>query len=271
MLPSMNGLDVSHKGPVAFLTLSRPERLNALNDEVRRSLAAALTELEERPDIRVVVLDGAGKTFSAGADLVVGPYEDLDGADWATRRHRTASWQRLLDQLGRIPQVTVARLHGYVIGGAALLAVACDIRVAADDVVVRIPELAIGIPLTWAGIPLLIREIGMPLTRDWVMTCRDVSSDELLRSGFAQRIAPRSSLDDEVAALLDQLLAVSPGPLAMTRAMTAALGRSHPAMSASWADADHQQWAFTEAEYRQVAASYMTTFGTAGGGSPEKD
>ncbi len=266
----MNGVDVSHEGPVAHLTLSRPQQLNALNDEIRRSLAEALTELEERPEIRVVVLDGAGNTFSAGADLKTGAYSDIAGADWATRRHRTGSWQRLLDQLGRIPQVTVARLHGHVIGGAALLAVACDIRVAADDVVVRIPELAIGIPLTWAGIPLLVREIGLPLTRDWVMTCRDVRADELLRSGFAQRVVPDSSLDDEVATLLGQLLSVPPGPLAMTRAMTAALGRSHPAMSAGWADADLQQWAFTEAEYRQAAANYMQHFGSARSRSTEK-
>ncbi len=256
----MSELTIAYEGPVARLTLSRPERLNALNDEVRRSISEELTLLEERPDIRVVVLDGAGKAFSAGADLSSGAYPDMRGADWATRRHRTGSWQRLLDQLGRIPQVTVARLHGYVIGGAALLAVACDIRVAADNVIVRIPELAIGIPLTWAGIPLLIREVGMPLTRDWVMTCRDVQSDELLRCGFAQRVVAEARLDDEVSQLLEQLLAVPPGPLSMTRAMTAALGRAHPAMSAGWADADHQQWAFREDEYRQVAATYMQRF-----------
>jgi enoyl-CoA hydratase/carnithine racemase len=258
---TMHALDVSHKGPVAHLTLSRPDRLNALNDDIRRRLAEALTELEDRPDIRVVVLDGAGAHFSAGADLKTGAYEELGGADWATRRHRTGSWQRLLDQLGRIPQVTVARLHGHVIGGAALLAAACDLRVASDTTVLRIPELAIGIPLTWAGIPLLVREIGLPLTRDWVMTCREVQADELLRSGFAQRVVPASELDHEMATLLDQLLAVPPGPLAMTRSMTAALGRSHPAMAAGWGDADHQQWAFTEDEYRQVAARYMSTFG----------
>jgi enoyl-CoA hydratase/carnithine racemase len=260
----MSGLEVTYEGPVARLTLSRPERLNALNDEVRQGIAAALTELEDRPDIRLMVLDGAGEHFSAGADLKTGAYEDLTGADWSTRRHRTGSWQRLLDQLGRIPQVTVARLHGHVIGGAALVAVACDIRVAADNTVVRIPELAIGIPLTWAGIPLLVREIGLPLTRDWVMTCRPVQSDELLRSGYAQRVVAASNLDDELTALLDQLLALPPGPLAMTRAMTAALGRSHPSMAAGWADADLQQWAFTEAEYRQVAANYMQSFGRPG-------
>ncbi len=239
------------------LTLARPERLNALNDEIRKGMADELSVLEERPDIRVLVLDGAGRSFSAGADLRTSAYADLRNADWATRRHRTGSWQRLLDQLGRLPQVTVARVHGHVIGGAALLAAACDIRVASDDVVVRIPELAIGIPLTWAGIPLLVREIGLPLTRDWVMTCREVYAEELLRCGYAQRVVPRAHLDAEVSTVVEQLLSAPPGPLAMARSMTAALGRSHPAMSAGWGDADHQQWAFTEAEYRQVGSAYM--------------
>ncbi|MGH8995570.1 MAG: enoyl-CoA hydratase/isomerase family protein [Acidimicrobiales bacterium] len=256
----MSGLTVAYEGPVARLTLSRPERLNALNEEVRKSISDEFTLLEERPDIRLVVLDGAGQAFSAGADLRTTAYADLRGADWVTRRHRTGAWQRLLDQLGRLPQVTVARLHGHVIGGAALLAVACDIRVAADNVVVRIPELAIGIPLTWAGIPLLVREIGLPLTRDWVMTCREVHSDEILRSGFAQRVVPEARLDGEISDLLKQLLGLPPGPLAMARAMTAAVGRGHPAMAAGWADADNQQWAFTESEYRDAAASYMERF-----------
>ena len=194
----MTALSVVIDAPVARLTLSRPDKLNALNDEIRRELAAAVTELEDRPDVRVVVLSGAGRAFSAGADLTTSSYPPAgDGApaDWAARRHRTGTWQRLLERLDRIPQVTVARLHGHVIGGAVLLAATCDIRIAANDTVARIPELAIGIPLTWAGIPLLVREVGLPLTRDWVMTCRPISTDELNRSGFAQRVVPPAELD----------------------------------------------------------------------------
>lgn len=252
------GLDVTYDRDqtVARLTLARPDQLNALDDGVRRALDEVLAELDERPDVRVVVLAGSGRAFSAGADLRRTSYPPIEG-DWATRRHRTGTWQRVLEHFDRIPQVTVARLHGHVIGGAALLAAACDIRIGADDVVLRIPELAIGIPLTWAGIPLLAREVGMPLTRDWVMTAREVHADELLRSGFAQRVVPRDQLDAAVEVCVDQLLAVPPGPLAMTRAMTAAIGRSHPAMVAGWGDADHQRWAFTEDEYRQAAAEYV--------------
>jgi enoyl-CoA hydratase/carnithine racemase len=202
------------------------------------------------------VLSGAGRAFSAGADLRSTAYPPIEG-DWATRRHRTGTWQRLLEQFDRIPQVTVAALHGHVIGGAALLAAACDIRIAAADTVVRIPELAIGIPLTWAGIPLLVREVGLPVTRDWVMTCRAVAVDELLRTGFVTRTAANDSLVTAVDECVAELLAVPPGPLAMTRAMTSAIGRTTPAMLAGWGDADHQQWAFTEGEYRDAARAYV--------------
>jgi enoyl-CoA hydratase/carnithine racemase len=243
-------------GRVARLELRRPEALNALDDAVRLALRAALDDLEERPDVSVLVLSGAGRAFSAGADLRTTAYPPVEG-DWATRRHRTGTWQRLLDQIGRVPQATVAALHGHVVGGAALLAAACDLRVAADDTVLRIPELAIGIPLTWAGIPLLVREVGLPVARDWVMTCRRVDAAELLRTGFVTRVAPADALDAAVGECVDQLLAVPPGPLAMTRSMTAAIGRAGPAMAAGWGDADHQQWAFTEDEYREAARRYL--------------
>jgi enoyl-CoA hydratase/carnithine racemase len=263
-----SGLMVSREGPVVRLTLHRPDRLNALDDGIRRALATVLDDLDEQPDVRVVVLSGAGRAFSAGADLWATAYPPATGDEWVARRHRTGTWQRLLERFDRIPQVTVARLHGAVIGGAALLAAACDLRVAADDVVLRIPELAIGIPLTWAGLPLLVREVGLPLARDWVMTCRSVDAAELLRSGYAQRMVPRDELDTAVERCVAELLAVPPGPLALTRAMTAALGRAHPAMVAGWADADLQQWSFGEDEYRRAATAYVTDLRSRGAPPP---
>src|SRR5579884_2336319 len=98
---------------VCRIRLNRPEKLNALNEEVRTGLHRGLSELQDRPDVSVVVITGGGS--------------------WAARRHRMGGWQRLLDLLESVPQVTVAGIHGHCIGGAALLAVACDIRVAAED------------------------------------------------------------------------------------------------------------------------------------------
>ncbi|MBS1848813.1 MAG: enoyl-CoA hydratase/isomerase family protein [Actinobacteria bacterium] len=243
-------------GRVARLELHRPDRLNALNDDLRLALRDAFTVLEERPDVSVLMLSGAGRAFSAGADLRTSAYPPVEG-DWVTRRHRTGTWQRLLEQLDRLPQVSVAALHGHVIGGGALLAGCCDLRIAADTTTLRIPELLIGMPLAWAGVPVLAREVGLAVTRDWVMTGRAVSADELLRTGFVTRLVTAADLDGAVAAIIDELLAVPPGPLAMTKAMTGAIGRTMPGMAAAWADADIQQWTFTEDEYRDAIRRHL--------------
>ncbi len=250
-----SGLLIEEDGRVVRVTLNRPESLNTLDDALRRRFAGLLSELEERSDVSVLVLGGVGRAFSAGADFRRTAYPPITG-DWSARRQAAGTWQRLLDQLERIPQVTVARLHSHMVGGGALLASAFDVRIAGDDTVLRIPELAIGIPLTWAGVPRLVREVGLPVARDWIMTCRQVDADELLRTGFVTRVAPTDQLDDTVEACVNELLAIPPAPLAITRAMTSALGRGHPAMTAAWADADLQMWSFTEDEYREAARSY---------------
>lgn len=244
------------EGRLARIVLNRPDQLNALNDDMRVHLRDAFSELEERPDVSVLVLSGAGRAFSAGADLKTTSYAPIEG-DWATRRHITGSWQRLIEQLGRLPQATAAVIHGYVVGGASLLAGACDIRIATESTVLRIPELLIGIPLAWAGFPTLAREVGLPAARDWVMTGRPVRADELLRTGFITRVAPDDEFEAAASTLIEELLAAPPGPLAMTRAMSSAIGRANPTLIAGWGDPDHQQWVFGEDEYREAARRYL--------------
>jgi enoyl-CoA hydratase/carnithine racemase len=167
------------------------------------------------------------------------------------------AWQRLLGLLGAIPQVTVARLHGHVIGGAVLLAAACDLRIGDPGVRLRIPELALGIPLTWAGNPLLAREIGLPRARDWVMTGRAVDATEAHQAGFLQRLAPEGGLDDSLDRLLGELLAMPAAPLAMTRASFNALGAAAGHAELAWADPDLLGWSQREPESREAAAGYL--------------
>ena len=255
-----SGVTIIYDGPLVRITLDRPKQLNALNDNVRQEIAATLNELMERPDIRVLILSGNGKSFCAGADLQTTSYPKVEG-DWSTRRNRTSTWQRVLEQLDRIPQVTIASMQGHVIGGGALLATACDFRIIADDVTFRIPELALGIPNVWNGTPLLAREVGLPLTRDWVMTARKVYADELQRSGWAQRLVSRAELIEKTEALIQQLLDIPAAPLAMTRSMTSALGRTKSGMNLGWADADMQQWAFTEEEAKETVRAYAKDIG----------
>lgn len=244
-------------GSILRISLDRPKQRNALNDSVRRELETVLSNMMERADIRLIIFTGEGPSFCAGADLTTTSYPPVEG-DWSTRRLRASTWQRLLELVDRVPQVTIASMHSHVIGGGALLATACDFRVITDDIVFCIPELALGIPLTWNGIPLLAREVGLPVTRDWVMTARNVHSDELVKMGWAQRCVPAKKLAEATEKLAGELLEIPAGPLSMTRAMMSALSRSHPSMQLGWADADIQQWTFTEEEYRETARKYMS-------------
>lgn len=255
------GIRVVYEADVVHLVLNRPQQLNALNDDIRRVIAATLNELMERPDIRLLVLSGEGKSFCSGADLKTTSYPKVEG-DWSTRRNRTSTWQRVLEQIERIPQVTIASMQGNIIGGGALLATACDFRVIAQNAVLRIPELALGIPNVWNGTPLLAREVGLPTARDWVMTTRKVDACELQRTGWAQRMAPPDALEAVTQALIDELLAVPPAALALTRSMTSALGRSANGMAMGWADADLQQWALTEEEYKETVRNYTRGIGS---------
>lgn len=252
-----NTISVEEDGPILRVRLNRPKQRNALNDALRRELEAVFNSMMERADIRLIILSGEGASFCAGADLTTTSYPPVEG-DWSTRRLRASTWQRLLELIERVPQVTIASAHGHVIGGGALLATACDFRLITDDIVFRIPELALGIPLTWNGIPQLAREVGLPATRDWVMTARKVFADELVATGWAQRCVPANELVEATEKLANELMDIPPGPLAMTRAMMSALSRSHPAMQLGWADADIQQWTFSEEEYRETARKYMS-------------
>lgn len=253
----MPAVEVLTEAPVCRIRLNRPDKLNALNGEVRDLLTDAFTQLRDDVDVRVVVLEGAGRAFSAGADLSSGGFGGGEPPSWAERRHGSGAWQRLLDLMESVPQVTVARLHGHCVGGAALIAVACDLRVAADDLVVHIPELAIGIPLTWGGIPRLVREIGLPMARDLVMTARRLTAGEAFTCGFVQRVVPTGQLDEATDELVGQLVAMPAAPLAITRSMFAALSRER-AGAAGWADADLLGWSLREPEGREAAVDYVS-------------
>lgn len=253
----MSGLRIKRSEQVWWLTLNRPDKLNALDESIRRALDDTIHELEDSPDVRVVVLDGAGRSFSAGADTTNWQGGGGDGR-WARRRRRDGGWQRTLDGLESLNQTTVASIHGHCIGGAALLAASCDLRVGDTTVSVRIPELALGVPLTWAGIPRLAREVGLPLTRDLVMTGRTLDAHSALACGFLQRLASAGDLADATAGIVDELLAMPHAPQALTKALTSALGRQETLL-AGWADADVLAWSLREPEARAAATAYLRT------------
>ena len=163
----------------------------------------------------------------------------------------------MADAIEAMRAVTVARIHGHCVGGAVVLAAACDIRVASEDTVFSIPEVDLGIPLTWGGIPRLVREIGPALTRELVMTCRPFSASEAKDIGFVNRVVPATQLDDEVEQLVALLEVKSAYTLFCTKAQTNAVAEGMVSTFRAWSEAELLVAARRDNESRDVGTAYL--------------
>ncbi len=231
------------------LRLDRPDKLNPLSSHTLHEIELAARWFDEHHELKVVVVSGAGRSFSSGADLSAfstsAPMED-----------RQVGWRmgRALDEMRA---VTIARIQGWCIGGGLVVAAGCDLRIAADTARFSIPEVDLGIPLAWGGIPRLVREIGPALTKELVMTCRPFGASEALGAGFLNRVVPEAELDGAVEALAVQLVAKPKLALLETKAHVNAVTESMVGTGRSWADADGLYAGLRDDEGRASAQAYM--------------
>jgi enoyl-CoA hydratase/carnithine racemase len=238
---SFETLRADHDGPVGRITLARPERLNALGAQMMRDLAAAARWFDEQPDIRVVIVSGEGRAFSAGADLKDSPLSQASprsGLSWAERREVGQLGLRMADAIEQMRAVTIAQVHGYAVGGGLVLMIACDLRVVAEDTVFSIPEVELGIPLAWGGIPRLVREMGPALTKELVMTCRRFTPEEARAAGVVNRVVPASDLVQEAESLAREIAEKPSVPIIITKEHTNAVTRAMGAGLTAFADGD---------------------------------
>ncbi|WUI03087.1 enoyl-CoA hydratase/isomerase family protein [Spirillospora sp. NBC_00431] len=228
--PAVPGLDeagllLDIDGPVATITLNRPERRNAMTFATWRALAAigrtlSTTKFSTGADtVRVVVLRGAGPSFSAGIDLdMFSAGGGLpDGSDAEAADRFIAELQDGYTWLRRPGIVSVAAVHGHAIGAGFQLALSCDIRVIADDAKFRMKEPALGLVPDLTGTKPLVEIVGIGRALELCLTARTVHADEAARIGLAEILVPRDGLDAAVRDLAAALLAVDPGAAAATK------------------------------------------------------
>ncbi|MEK6324304.1 MAG: enoyl-CoA hydratase/isomerase family protein [Acidobacteriota bacterium] len=248
-------LNINANGAIGHLTLNRPERLNAMNSTMLRELAEAARWFDTQPEVRVVIVRGAGRAFCAGADLKDPSRTDADDA-WLTRRAAAQAGSRMMDAIEQMSATTIASVHGYAVGGAVLLVAACDLRVAAETARFSIPEVELGIPLAWGGIPRLVREIGPAMTKELVMTCRQFTPQEAKAMGFVNRVVTPDELEHETAKLAEEIAAMPAVPVAITKEHVNAVTRAM-ASHTSYADGEVLLSALSSPESLQARKAYV--------------
>jgi 2-oxoglutaroyl-CoA hydrolase len=203
-----DGFHVSTAAGVATITLDVPGKFNRVSMLARDQLSHVFAELDGDDEVRFVVLTGAGGVFTAGGDIP----GFLEKSPWEI--------SKLAENVAapeRCSKPVVAKLAGYVFGVGLELALACDFRIAADDVQLALPEATIGMIPGSGGTQRLARLIGLGRAKDIVLRGRRVKADEALSLGLVTEVVPAEELDAAVAALLDELSAHSPLALAMAK------------------------------------------------------
>jgi enoyl-CoA hydratase/carnithine racemase len=249
-------LDVRADGALGRITLNRPEKLNPLSTSTLLGLADAARWLDEHAEVKVVVVAGNGRAFSAGADLAAFAGGGGEPAP-ASPRDAPDAGRKMAEAIESMQAVTVARIHGHCVGGAVVLAAACDLRVAAASTRFSIPEVDLGIPLAWGGIPRLVREIGPAMTKELVMTCRPFGADEARSIGFVNRVVDDDELDAAVDELVAELLTKSTLTLRATKQGVNAVLDEMATTAHAWNDADALMNALRDPESRQAGRDYL--------------
>ena len=208
--PGSTGLKLDVDGAVATVTLHRPERRNAMTPSMWRGLAAIGSSLPSQ--VRAVVVRGDGPSFSAGIDLRLFSADGVPGEEpltdllspgfdaWLEEMQAGFLW------LHRPEIVSIAAVHGHAIGAGFQLALACDLRVLADDALLCMKEPALGLVPDLAGTKPLVDIVGLPRAIELCLTTRMVGAAEARELRLAERVVPGAGLDAAVADLVEALL-----------------------------------------------------------------
>jgi len=189
---------VEKRNHLAILSFNRPEKLNAINLQVKREVSQALTELEADDDVRVVIMTGVGRAFSSGYDITA-PESELE--EFMSLKEE--------EKLLNLDKPTIAAIQGYALGDGLQQALLCDIRVAADDTVLGFIGPLIG-GLCYSAFSILPQVVGRGKASELLFTCSRISAEEAYRIGLVNKVVPREQLMPAAVELAEQITKIEP-------------------------------------------------------------
>jgi enoyl-CoA hydratase len=201
------------KDEVAWITLNRPDKLNAQNDTVRGEVVAALEQANSDSEVKVIVLTGAGdRAFSAGADIGQFP-------EWGPLNviQRSKGAKRPYTVIREIPKPVIAMVNGLALGGGCELAMACDIVIASEKARFGQPEINVGVIPGGGGTQILPRLVGEKKAKEMVFTGEFIPAEEAWRLGMVNKVVPADKLKEAVEEVIEKLKSKSPAILKLAK------------------------------------------------------
>jgi len=204
---------IEKRGPVAIVTVNRPDKLNALNIATRREILVAFEQLKTDDEVRVVIITGAGqKSFIAGADI-----NEFAGMT-AIKQRDVMKSGRAFDSVEDFPKPVIAMINGFALGGGCELAMSCDIRVASSNAKLGQPEIKLGIIPGGGGTQRLTRLVGEGKAMELILTGDMISADEAKQLGLVNHVFAPEELEAKTMELANKIAELSPVALAMAKA-----------------------------------------------------
>jgi methylglutaconyl-CoA hydratase len=231
-------LHVSQDGPVLRIRLDSPETGNTLTAALLDELLAVLNAANDRPDIRVLVLSGAGEHFCLGADreeFATSLKTDPTGTGLRVIADKA---RRVCEALDTTTAITIAQVHGKVIGAGLALTIFCDLRVGTDTTRFRLPEVALGVAPVWGGVlPRLLGEAGTARIRELLLTCAPFGAKTAQELSILHKAVPADELGTATEAWIKPLLRRPPEALPLAKAILGAYSRGTRLADAGLLDA----------------------------------
>lgn len=223
---------VERDGPVATLTLARPTVRNAFSIALMRELTAFARACEDDKEIDVVLVTGGTDYFSAGADLRDPDRFAVDDKPFVEQRDAQGTGFRMCKAWEAMPQITIAAIEGYAIGGGVAFSLACDWRVMANNAFLSMPEIGLGFPLTWGTIPRIVGLAGPAQAKRIVILCERMNATEAREFGLVDYIAPAGGALAKAQTIAAQVTALPRHSVRMTKETINTLAGVHNALGA---------------------------------------
>lgn len=240
-------------GPLGWIIFDHPERRNAISGVMWRAIPECVQALEQDPAVRVVIMRGAGEVaFVSGADIS----EFEQSRSGVGAEQYDADNARAIGALALCAKPVLALIHGFCVGGGCALALAADVRYAADDAMFAIPAARLGLGYGAGGLEMLERTVGVAAAKEIFFTARRFRADEALRMGLVNRVVPKAELDAYVHQTAELIAANAPLTIRSAKLVLRELGRD-PAQRDHDGIADSIRVCYESADYAEGVRAFL--------------